>query len=59
MSDSRHSPIRQDRVDHNVDEAQLADDDRRQAGEQERYLKDQGVDERPGANPESDPTDAD
>jgi len=53
MSDSRQSPIPQDRVNENVDQAQLAADDQRRAAEEERYLKDQGVDERPGANPES------
>ena len=50
MSDSRQSPIPQDRVNENTDQAQLAADDQRQAAEQERYLKDQGVDERPGTN---------
>ena len=51
MSDSRQSPIPQDRVNENVDHAQLAKDDQQQMAEQERYLEDQGVDERPGANP--------
>ena len=55
MSDSRQSPIPQDRVDENVDQAQLARDDQRQMAEQERYRKDQGVDERPGTNPEEQP----
>jgi hypothetical protein len=55
MSDSRQSPIPQDRVDENVDQAQRAKDDQQQMAEQERYLKDQGVDERPGANPEEQP----
>ena len=55
MSDARQSPIPQDRVDENVDQAQLATDDQRQMAEQERYLKDQGVDERPGANPKEQP----
>ena len=55
MSDSRQSPIPQDRVDENVDLAQRAKDDQQQMAEQERYLKDQGVDERPGANPEEQP----
>lgn len=50
MSDARQSPIPQDRVNENVDQAQLAADDQRQAAEQERYLRDQGVDERPGTN---------
>ena len=48
MSDSRQSPIPQDRVNENIDQAQRAADDHRRAAEQERYLKDQGVDERPG-----------
>ena len=51
MSDSRQSPIPQDRVNENVDQAQRATDDKRQAAEQERYMKDQGVDDRPGTNP--------
>ena len=55
MSDSRQSPIPQDRVNENVDQAQLAKDDQQRMAEQERYLKDQGVDERPGANPEEQP----
>ena len=55
MSDSRQSPIPQDRVDENVDQAQLAKDDQQQMAEQERYLKDQGVDERPGTNPAEQP----
>ena len=52
MSDARQSPIPQDRVNENVDQAQRAADDQRQAAEQERYLRDQGVDERPGASPQ-------
>jgi hypothetical protein len=55
MSDARQSPIPQDRVNENTDQAHLAADDQRQAAEQERYLKDQGVDERPGTNPEQQP----
>ena len=55
MSDSRQSPIPQDRVNENIDQAQLAEDDHRQTAEQERYLKDQGVDERPGSNPKKQP----
>jgi hypothetical protein len=50
MSDSRQSPIPQDRVNENIDQAQRATDDHRKAAEQERHLKDQGVDERPGSN---------
>ena len=55
MSDSRQSPIPQDRVNENVDQAQRAKDNQAQMAEQERYLKDQGVDERPGTNPEQQP----
>jgi hypothetical protein len=55
MSDARQSPIPQDRVNENVDQAQRAADDQRQAAEQERYLRDQGVDERPGTNPQEQP----
>ena len=55
MSDARQSPIPQDRVNENVDQAQRAADDQRQAAEQDRYLRDQGVDERPGTNPEEQP----
>jgi len=55
MSDARQSPIPQDRVDQNVDQAQRAADDQRQAAEQERYLRDRGADERPGTNPQEQP----
>ena len=55
MSDARQSPIPQDRVNENIDQAQRAADDQRQAAEQERYLRDQGVDERPGTNPKEQP----
>ena len=55
MSDSRQSPIPQDRVNENIDQAQRAADDHRHAAEQERYLKDQGVDDRPGTNPKDQP----
>ena len=48
MSDARQSPIPQDRVDENVDHTQRADDDRRMAAEQERYLRDRGSDPRLG-----------
>jgi hypothetical protein len=48
MSDSRKSPIPQDRVNENVDQAQRAKDAQRERTERERHLKDQGVDERPG-----------
>jgi hypothetical protein len=55
MSDARQSPIPQDRVNENVDQAQRAADDQRHAAEQERYLRDQGVDERAGTNPQEQP----
>lgn len=55
MSDSRQSPIPQDRVNENVDERQRGADAHRQEAELERYLKDQGVDERPGTNPKEQP----
>ena len=55
MSDSRQSPIPQDRVNENVDQAQRATDDHRHAAEQERYMKDQGVHDRPGTNPKDQP----
>ena len=55
MSDSRQSPIPQDRVNENVDQAQRATDDQRQMAEQDRYRKDHAADERPGANPEGQP----
>jgi len=55
MTDSRQSPIPQDRVNENVDQGQLAADDQRQMAEQERYLKDQGADDCPGTNPQEQP----
>ena len=55
MSDSRQSPIPQDRVNANVNTGELAAIDKAQMDEQERYLKDQGVDERPGTNPQQQP----
>ena len=55
MSDARQSPIPLDRVNENVDQAQLAGDDQRQAAVQERYVRDQGVIELPGTNPEHQP----
>jgi len=55
MSDARQSPIPQDRVNENVDQAQRAVDGHREAAEQERYLRDHGVDERQGANPDDQP----
>ncbi len=55
MAKSRQSPIPQDRVNENIDQAQRANDDHRELAEQERYLKDQGADARPGTEPAEDP----
>lgn len=55
MSGSRQSPIPQDRVNANVSTGELAAIDKTQMDEQERHLNDQGVDERPGTNPEQQP----
>ena len=55
MSDARQSPIPQDRVNENVDQAQLAADDQRQAAEHERYLRDRGENDLPGTNPDQQP----
>ena len=59
MGDSRQSPIPQDRVNENIDQAQRARDNKRESAERERYLKDQGVDERPGTNEQQPPGAAD
>ena len=48
MSDARQSPIPQDRVKENIDQAQRAEDDRRLAAEQERHLQDRGDGDPPG-----------
>jgi hypothetical protein len=50
MSDSRGSPIPQDRVRENVDTAQLAEDAKEKERQRERRLKDRGVDDRPGGD---------
>jgi hypothetical protein len=55
MSDARQSPIPQDRVNANLDTPERAESDQAHMAEQERYLKDQGVDERPGTNPDEQP----
>ncbi len=55
MSDARRSPIPQDRVNENIDQGQRANDGHQEAAEQERYMKDQGVDDRPGKNPKEQP----
>jgi hypothetical protein len=51
MSDARQSPIPQDRVNENVDQGQRARESKHEQRQRERYLEDQGVDERPGTNP--------
>lgn len=55
MSDARQSPIPQDRVNENVDQRERAETAKQEQRQQERYLKDQGVDERPGTNPKEQP----
>lgn len=55
MSDARQSPIPQDRVNENVDQRERAETSKFEQREQERYLKDQGVEERPGTNPKEQP----
>ena len=55
MSDARQSPIPQDRVKENVDQAGLAQTSKEEQRQQERWLEDQGVDERPDMNPEQQP----
>ena len=55
MSDARQSPIPQDRVNENIAERDLANASKQEQRQQERWLKDQGVDERPGTNPQEQP----
>jgi hypothetical protein len=55
MSDARQSPIPQDRVNENVDQRERAKTSKHEQRQQERYLKDQGVDERPGTNAKEQP----
>ena len=55
MSDARQSPIPQDRVNQNVDQGDRAQTSKHEQRQQERYLKEQGVDERPGTNPKEQP----
>jgi hypothetical protein len=55
MSDARQSPIPQDRVNENIAERDLANASKQEQRQQERWLKDQGVDERPGTNPSEQP----
>ena len=55
MSDARQSPIPQDRVNENVDQRERAETSKQEQRQQERYLRDQGVDERPGTSPKEQP----
>lgn len=55
MSDSRQSPIPQDRVAHNIDERQRAGAAKEEQRQQAHYLEEEGVDERPGVNPKEQP----
>jgi len=55
MSDARQSPIPQDRVNENVDQRERAETSKQEQRQQERYLEDQGVDERAGTNPREQP----
>jgi len=55
MSDARQSPIPQDRVNENIDQRERAETSKQEQRQQERYLRDQGVDERPGSNPREQP----
>lgn len=50
MSDARQSPIPQDRVNENVDQAQRAHDSKLDKRTMDRHLADQGVDDRPGTD---------
>jgi hypothetical protein len=55
MSDARQSPIPQDRVNENVDQAERARTAKEEQRQLERHLERQGVDERPGTNPRQQP----
>lgn len=55
MSDSRQSPIPQDRVNENVDQRQRAHDSKHEQRQRERHLENHGVDERPGTDPQEQP----
>jgi hypothetical protein len=55
MSDARQSPIPQDRVNENIDQRERAETSKQEQRQHERYLRDQGVDERPGTNPREEP----
>jgi hypothetical protein len=50
MSDSRGSPIPNDRVRENVDVAQRANEGKEAERQRERWLKDRSVDDRPGGD---------
>jgi hypothetical protein len=47
---SRQSPIPNDRVEANIDQRQRADEARDRRQQEERHLRDQGVDDRPGTD---------
>ena len=55
MADARQSPIPQDRVNENVDQRHRAKQSKQEQRMEERYLEEQGVDERPGTNPQEQP----
>lgn len=55
MSDARQSPIPQDRVNENIDQRERAEVSKQEQAQRARYLRDQGVDERPGRNPRHQP----
>ena len=55
MSDARQSPIPQDRVNENIDQRERAETSKQEQRQQERYLRDQGVDERPGTSEREQP----
>lgn len=55
MSDSRQSPIPQDRVNENIDQRERAETSKQEQAQRARYLRDQGPDERPGSNPGKQP----
>lgn len=55
MSDARQSPIPQDRVNENVDQRERAQTSKFEKRMQDRQLERDGVDERPGTNPQEQP----
>ena len=50
MSDSRGSPIPQDRVRENINVEERAREAKEEERQRERWLKDRGVDDRPGGD---------